>query len=548
VKRLAWISVLVVVAAASAAAAPASPAVFHKGVNLTGWLQGADAGSIVPGEYTEQDFRDIRALGCDVIRLPINLNRMARTSGDGKVPRRLFDALDQAVTWATRNDLSLILDNHTQEDDQSIDPGFGDVLPVVWKQVAQHFRSSPAALIYEIFNEPHDITAAAWDRIQRRTLAAIRSVDTVHTVVVTGTDWGGIDGLLALKPYDDPLLIYSFHFYDPFAFTHQGAEWADQAGLTRVPFPPDPSRPPVVMPGATASQLKQTADWYMASDPVKEMTALLDKASAWGQKNHVPLYCGELGVYDKVSPVADRVRWYSLVRSLLEKRCIPFTTWDYRDGFGLYTPGSAEDFDHDLNVPLLQALGFTAPVQTPRNPVSAAGFPIYTGGLARGIRSDFYSNGGRVDYPDPVSGSVGTNSVRLTGGEQYGALGFTFASVRDLRLLAAGRGALHLWVRLRGKPVPFDVRFLMPFDAAGGSLPWRMTITVSPVDAPWDGQWHELLFPLSRFEETGAWDGAWHEPQGLSSWAHVAGLQIVAEHADLEGREITVDGVEVRGP
>jgi len=80
--------------AASAIAAVAAPVVFHKGVNLTGWLQGADVGSVVPGAYTEQDFRDIRALGCDVVRLPINLNRMARANTDGKIPPRLFDLLD----------------------------------------------------------------------------------------------------------------------------------------------------------------------------------------------------------------------------------------------------------------------------------------------------------------------------------------------------------------------------------------------------------------------------------------------------------------------
>jgi hypothetical protein len=66
------------------------------------------------------------------------------------------------------------------------------------------------------------------------------------------------------------------------------------------------------------------------------------------------------------------------------------------------------------------------------------------------------------------------------------------------------------------KPVPFDVRFLMPFDPAGGSLPWRTSVTVKPADAPWDGQWHE--------------------PGGLFDWRRVAGLEVVAEHAGLQVR------------
>ena len=504
---------------------------------------------MVPGAYTEQDFRDIRALGCDVIRLPINLNRMARGSADGKIPQRLFEVLDRAVAWASRNGLSLILDNHTQEDDQSIDPALGDILPVVWKQMAQHFRASPTTVIYEIFNEPHDITAAAWDRIQRRTLAAIRTVDAVHTVIVTGADWGGIDGLLALAPYDDPRLLYSFHFYDPFAFTHQGAEWAEQSELIRVPFPPDPSRPPLVLPGAAASRLKETAAWYMASDPIATMTSQLDKAYLWGQRNRVPLYCGELGVYDKVSPAVDRVAWYALVRSLLEERHIPFSTWDYRGGFGLFAPGSAEDFSHDLNVPLLHALGLSVPPQSAwdRSP-AASGFPIYNGGLARGIRADFYANGGRVDFPDPVIRVPGTNSIRLSGSAQYGTLGFTFVPVRDLSVLAAGRGSLHLWVRARGGLFHSMSGSSCRSIRRAARFRGVRTVVVEPADAPWDGQWHELSFALSSFEETGAWDGSWHEPQGLFDWTRVAALEIVAEHADLKGREISVDGIEIRGP
>jgi hypothetical protein len=121
---------------------------------------------------------------------------------------------------------------------------------------------------------------------------------------------------------------------------------------------------------------------------------------------------------------------------LLEQRGIPFTTRDYRDGFGLFTPGSAEDFGHDLNVPLLKALGFKVPAgqgvrlgaAQPRAVTS--GFSIYTSGLARGIRADLYANGGRVDFPDPVSHAPGTNSVR--GNRRLGR--FVARAQRAIRL------------------------------------------------------------------------------------------------------------------
>ena len=533
---------------APAAAGIATPPI-HRGVNLTGWLQEPDVHAIVPGLYTEQDFRDIRSLGCDVVRLPINLDRIARAAPGGKIPQELFLLLDNAVTWATRSDLSLILDNHTQEDDAHIDRNLGAVLPVVWRQMAEHFRASPATVIYEIFNEPHDIPAAAWDAIQRRTLEAIRAVDTVHTVVVTGTDWGGIDGLVEVRPYADTNLLYSFHFYDPFPFTHQGAEWADQVELTRVPFPPDPARPPIVLAGTAHARLQRDADWYMKGDPVAAMKAQMDKVAAWAKRYRVPLYCGELGVYDKVSPPDDRTRWYGLVRSMLEDRGIPFTMWDYHDGFGIFVPGSPEGFEHDLNVPLLRALGLAVPAQSPwpAGPV-AAGFVLYNGSPGPGVHPASYANGGRLDYQGPAAPKGAGPSITLSGSEQYAAVSFDLLPVRDLSLLARRGAAVHLWVQASGPAASFDVRFLMPWAPGTGSLPWRISRTVTREEAPWDGAWHELLLPFSSFEETGAWDGSWHDPQGLFDWSRVATLEVVAEHTDLHAKTLGVAGIEIRSP
>ena len=50
-----------------------------------------------------------------------------------------------------------------------------------------------------------------------------------HTIVTSGPNWGGIDGLKKLKLLPDKNVIYSFHCYDPFTFTHQGATWSSAA-------------------------------------------------------------------------------------------------------------------------------------------------------------------------------------------------------------------------------------------------------------------------------------------------------------------------------
>jgi hypothetical protein len=56
---------------------------------------------------------------------------------------------------------------------------------------------------------------------------------------VGGAGYNSYDALAALPEYADPNLLYTFHFYDPYLFTHQGKTWGtpDMSGLRGVPFP-----------------------------------------------------------------------------------------------------------------------------------------------------------------------------------------------------------------------------------------------------------------------------------------------------------------------
>ena len=53
---------------------------FTKGVNLTNWFQADNVRQVQFSKYTRQDFVRIKSLGCDVVRLPINLHYMTNGS------------------------------------------------------------------------------------------------------------------------------------------------------------------------------------------------------------------------------------------------------------------------------------------------------------------------------------------------------------------------------------------------------------------------------------------------------------------------------------
>lgn len=58
---------------------------------------------------------------------------------------------------------------------------------------------------------------------------------------------GSLATLTQMEPYADKNLIYTYHFYEPFLFTHQGANWTDKitASLKDIPFPYNKDRMPV---------------------------------------------------------------------------------------------------------------------------------------------------------------------------------------------------------------------------------------------------------------------------------------------------------------
>ena len=147
---------------------------FKRGVNLTGWFQTMSTRQIQFTKYTKKDLENIKSLGCDVIRLPINLFYMTTGKPDYKIDPLFFDFLDQVVNWAEELNIYLMLDNHTSDDMASKNPDLESALVKVWTQMAGHYKSRSNFLLYEIMNEPNGITTPVWGKIQQSAIDAIR--------------------------------------------------------------------------------------------------------------------------------------------------------------------------------------------------------------------------------------------------------------------------------------------------------------------------------------------------------------------------------------
>jgi len=524
---------------------------FSRGVNFSGWFEAFSAQGISFTRYTEEDFANVKSLGADVVRLPIRMHSMTAGAPSYTIDPLLFKFLDSAVDWAEKHGLYIIIDNHSFDPVQRTADDINKILVPVWEQVARRYKDRSDYVIYEILNEPHGIADSRWGEIQGLVIDAIRKIDQKHAIMVGGTNFNTLEKMFALPEYADKNLIYTFHFYDPFLFTHQGASWSEPPVLTTlagVPFPADRKRMPKISNELKGTWIESSLNHSYHNDGTpQKLYYALNRAVVFSKARDVPVFCGEFGVYMIQSPEADRAVWYEVVAGALDRRNISRASWDYFGGFGIFKYEWGGDFLADLNTDVVRALGFTPPPQrTQPLPPLASGFTLYDDYPGRGYSAGHWGDSADFSLYD-ARAAAGEYAIRWSNAVQYNIFWFGFDRNGDFSEIAES-AALEFMARTE-QPVRFDIRFVNPEDAA--NLPWRMRCTIDESILPPDGKWHAIRIPLSEMREHGAWVNAvreWREPQGKFSWKNVRQLEFVAEYGDMKNQTVWFDSIRVSVP
>jgi endoglucanase len=523
---------------------------FSKGVNFSGWFESYSAESIPFTKYNEQDFIDAKNMGVDVIRLPVRMHSMTSGAPDYNLDPLLIKFLNIAIDWAEKHKLYIIIDNHSFDPVQRTSADIDKILLPVWAQIANLYKDRSDYVIYEILNEPHGISDRRWGEIQGMAIQTIRKYDQKRIIIVGGTEFNSIRKLFAIPKYSDTNLIYTFHFYDPYLFTHQGADWGSPPLLTSlagIPFPADRRRMPRIPRELRGTWIEGSLNNSYANDAsYATLARTLDRVVAFSLERDVPVFCGEFGVYMINSHQEDRVRWYEFVSGALDARNISRTSWDYYGGFGIFN-SERGNFNHDLNTDIVSAMGFTPPPQIPRKKEALnTGFIIF---------DDYPNNrhvfagywGENVDFslydPNPAQGEF---AIRWGNAKQYDVFYFAFDNASsDFSFLVKDEYVLEFKARSE-KLVHFDVRFVNK--ESSSSIPWRMRYVINENILPPDGRWHTIRLPLSQMTEHGAWVNAkqqWLSPEGEFSWNDIHRLEFVSEYTNLTDHQIWFDDIKI---
>ena len=346
---------------------------------------------------TADDLRRLRATGLDFIRLPVDPGPFL--AADATTRGRLLDMLDAAVTAALDADLGVIVNvqanaaTHYWNPDRMVSstaaPAFDLYRGLVGELAGRLARFQPGTVALEPVNEPAQACASnVWTQIQLALLTAARASAATLPLVVTGGCGSMVSGLTALDPAPlspfEPIL-FTFHFYEPYLFSHQGAPWMREPvyrSLNNVPWPASAGsleqtlasvRARMAQDSETPEDAKQAAyaetervlKVYFDAQPDRWFVdKYLREVRDWGDAHGLApdrIIMGEFGALRTdaryvAAPNPDRARYIADVRQSAEAFGFPWAFWDLFDGMGMM-----DDTTRALDPDIIAALGLTMP-------------------------------------------------------------------------------------------------------------------------------------------------------------------------------------------
>lgn len=347
--------------------APPSPAVLgalQRGINLAVWSADTNLDDVHAAQVNpdDADLRRIAALGLRHVRISFDPAWLA-DAGLEPQPQRLA-ALQRDLERLRAQGLFVVLSMQPSSDFKQRlgrEPGLVKDTAALWQRIARALKPlGPQQLAFELLNEPELEDAGLVREVLTQFAAAIRKVAPLHTLVAQGPRYSDIPDLMRLQPLADRNVVYSFHFYEPKNFTHQGVPygWPMWGLLADLPYPSSPEAVEPALQFMTFEAQEHARYYGEQRWDRSHLQAAIAPAAAWARQHQVPLWCSEFGAFRYKARPEHRAAWLRDTRELLEAEGIGWTLWDYAGYFGLV---SGPQGQRVLDRTAAEALGLDRP-------------------------------------------------------------------------------------------------------------------------------------------------------------------------------------------
>ena len=334
---------------------------FSRGMGIGGWLTNYKRFNVLPKDrrmlitvgdmehfesyITEKDIEYIASLGMDHVRL--GFDQIVIEKSPYEYREEIVSILHNFVEWCRKYNLRPVLNMHKalgnycdilEEKGLMQDAELQKRFIAVWAMLENEF-SGENDVVFELLNEVVNATADEWNRLADEALSAIRAKNSERIVVIGCTDWNNPPGLPHLRIWDDPNVIYTFHCYAPYEFTHQRGvlQWGPLLYNRDMPYP--------------TKDIERYRDFHRVVDgdgnfytDVTSIDREFLRAYMQPAKDFVDshpdkiLWCGEFGTI-RHAKIEWREAWMRDMISILKEWDIPYSVWNY-----LSTPNDGNRF------------------------------------------------------------------------------------------------------------------------------------------------------------------------------------------------------------
>jgi hypothetical protein len=201
-----------------------------------------------------------------------------------------------------------------------------------------------------------------WPTFQQDLYRRVRKLRPHLIFVVDGGDWGQLDGLLGFDPREyvtDTRAMFSFHYYEPKLFTHQGVTFTtpEERFARLVPWPTDEQASAAARATSLRAldaagmevQQKQKAknslvehfDLYRSEGTETYLAQRFQALAQWASQNEIDdrrVLVGEVGVARPThntqgQPPEGAGRYLTSVATVAESHHFSWAIWDLDGGF-----------------------------------------------------------------------------------------------------------------------------------------------------------------------------------------------------------------------
>ncbi len=212
------------------------------------WIKGVAFGndiwdsSISATHHSEVDYQRVKDMKMNAIRFYLAYDFFENDNNPYVYKQSGWDWLDQNIAWAKKYGIYLILNMHKPQGGYQ-SQGQGDNLWTIqenqnrlaslWKAIANKYKDEKIILGYGLVNEPVPTeNVSQWNDLANKIISNLREVDKNHLLFVERAIFVKNKNYVDTNLYfpngiTDNKVVYEFHCYDPYYYTHQKFTWSN---------------------------------------------------------------------------------------------------------------------------------------------------------------------------------------------------------------------------------------------------------------------------------------------------------------------------------